>query len=123
MLIIQLNAVKFYGYHGIFDEEKTLGNNYVVDIKIEVSTNKQIIESIAETIDYSKVFDMLQKRMQIPTPLLETIASEFCHTVLNTFKLASSIDFSIKKLNPPIEKFIGDVGVQFILKRNSLQNI
>jgi len=100
-----------------------LGNHYVVDIKIEVSTNNQIIESIAETIDYSKVFDMLQKRMQIPTPLLETIASDFCHTVLNTFKLASSIDFSIKKLNPPIEKFIGDVGVQFILKRNSLQNI
>jgi hypothetical protein len=43
--------------------------------------------------------------------------------VLNTFQLALSIDFSIKKLNPPIEKFIGDVGVQFILKRNSLQNI
>ena len=119
MLTIHLDAVKFYAYHGIFEEEKTLGNNYVVDIKIEVSNNKQIIHSIAETIDYAEVFNMLQKRMQIPTPLLETIATEFCHTILNTFHLASSIDFSIKKMNPPIEKFIGNVGVQFKLKRSS----
>ncbi len=120
MLTIQLDAVQFYAYHGIFDEEKTLGNNYVVDIKIEVSANKQIIESITETIDYALVFDMLKKRMQIPTPLLETIATDFCHTILNNFQLASSIDFSIKKMNPPIEKFIGNVGVQFVLKRSDL---
>ena len=120
MLTIQLDAVQFYAYHGIFDEEKTLGNNYVVDIKIEVSANKQIIESITETIDYALVFDMLKKRMQIQTPLLETIATDFCHTILNNFQLASSIDFSIKKMNPPIEKFIGNVGVQFVLKRSDL---
>ena len=123
MLIIQLDALQFYAYHGIFEEEKTLGNNYVVDIKIEVSTNKQIIESISETIDYAVVFKMLQERMQIPTPLLETIASEFCHTILNTFHLASSILFSIKKMNPPIEKFVGNVGVQFELNRSALKNI
>ncbi len=119
MLTIHLDAVKFYAYHGIFAEEKTLGNNYIVDIKIEVIGNNQIIESIFETIDYALVFDMLQKRMQIPTPLLETIATEFCHAVLNKFQLASSIDFSIKKMNPPIENFIGNVGVQFVLKRSS----
>jgi dihydroneopterin aldolase len=120
MLTIQLDAVKFYAYHGIFEEEKTLGSNYVVDVKIQINTNKQIIGSISETIDYALVFDMLQKRMQIPTPLLETIATDFCHTVLNKFQLAISIDFSIKKMNPPIEKFIGNVGVQFQLKRSSL---
>ncbi|MEI6585999.1 MAG: dihydroneopterin aldolase [Sediminibacterium sp.] len=119
MLTIHLDAVKFYAYHGIFKEEKTLGNNYVVDIKIEVSTNNQIVQSISETIDYAEVFNMLQKRMQIPTPLLETIATDFCYTILNKFQLASSIDFSIKKMNPPIEEFIGNVGVQFKLKRSS----
>ena len=120
MLSIQLDAVKFYAYHGIFEEEKTIGNHYIVDISIQVSTNKKIIAAIAETIDYALVFEMLQNRMQIPTPLLETIASEFCYEILHRFPLATSIDFNIKKMHPPIEKLVGNVGVRFILQRSSL---
>jgi dihydroneopterin aldolase len=82
--------------------------------------NQKIIHSINETVDYTSVYDLLAKRMKHPSDLLETVATGFCHQVMEKFTSVQTIEFSIKKLNPPIQKFEGTVGVSYQLKRSEL---
>jgi dihydroneopterin aldolase len=120
MIHIHLEQLQFYAYHGLYSEERLLGNEYIVDIKIDYQPDKKIIHSIDETIDYSKVYEMIAQRMKIPTDLLETIATEFCFQLMVKYQNVESIYFSIKKLHPPINQFIGNVGVSFQLKRSEI---
>lgn len=120
MLSIHLKQVRFFAYHGIFEEEKKLGNEYEVDILIRCASSNAIIHHLHETIDYTLVYQMLKERMQQPTPLLETIATEFANLVINRFALAESISFQIHKMYPPIVGFVGQVGVVFELNRSQL---
>jgi 7,8-dihydroneopterin aldolase/epimerase/oxygenase len=122
MLTIHLKSIRCLAHHGIFAEEKILGNEYEVDILIQCVTQTVIIQHLSETIDYATVYQLLQKRMQKPTPLLETIASDFSYMILQDFPLAQSIRFSIHKMHPPIEGLIGQVGVIFDLDRSQLNH-
>jgi dihydroneopterin aldolase len=109
-------------HHGIFAEEKILGNEYEVDILIQCTNKVGIIGHLSETIDYAIVYQLLLERMRKPTPLLETIASDFSYMILQDFPLAKTIRFSIHKMHPPIEGLIGQVGVIFELDRSQLNH-
>ncbi len=120
MMKIHLEQLHFFAYHGLYEEERILGNEFVVDLCIQYQPNQKIIHSITETVDYTVVYDLLHQRMMVPTELLETIATDFCNQVMDKFPSVQVIEFSIKKIQPPIQKFVGNVGVSFQLKRSEL---
>ncbi len=120
MIQIFLEQLQFYAYHGLYPEERILGNNYMVDIRVTYQANTKLLHSIEQTIDYSIVYELITQRMKKPTDLLETIATEFCHQLMEKFESIQTIQFSIKKMKPPITKMIGNVGVSFLLKRSEL---
>jgi dihydroneopterin aldolase len=62
----------FHAFHGLYEEEKKNGNNFVVNVDIEVDTDG-IISDLQQTVDYVEVFQLIQKRMLQATPLLETL--------------------------------------------------
>jgi dihydroneopterin aldolase len=66
---IYLNNLRFHAYHGLFDEEKIIGNEFVVNVEI-VLLNEQIISDLNQSIDYSKVYEIIKDIMKTPTPLL-----------------------------------------------------
>jgi 7,8-dihydroneopterin aldolase/epimerase/oxygenase len=116
MLSIHLHNVIIFAYHGLYEHERVNGNNFEVNITIHYQP-KQLVNSIDQTINYVEVYDLLNNRMQIATPLLETLVMEIASQILAQFKLAEEVFISIKKLQPPIENFNGSVGVSFSLKK------
>ena len=118
MLTIHLHNLLFHAYHGLYAEEKTLGNNFEINITIQHIVIVEKIISLEQTINYTAVYNLVKERMQTPTPLLETLAQEICEAILENFSHAETVSFSIKKLNPPIIQFQGSVGISFELKRN-----
>ena len=63
----------FYSYHGIHDEEKILGNEYELTADIQFDEEKEVIHSIQQTINYVDIYQLIQQRMSVPSPLLETV--------------------------------------------------
>ena len=120
MIRIHLEQLQFYAYHGLYKEESVLGNEYIVDITLEYQPEQKLISTIDQTVDYTKIYELIAQRMKIQTDLLETIASEFCYQILHQFKSVDSIFFTIKKLNPPISQCRGNVGVSYQLNRSDL---
>ncbi len=113
MITVSLNDLRFEAFHGIHKEETLLGNTYVVDCVIELHEANEVIRYIEDTVDYSKVYDIIRERMSVATPLLETLCMETGIQVHESFPDTKSIFIRIKKLHPHIEGFQGSTSVSW----------
>ena len=107
---IHLYNLKFFSFHGCHEEEKLLGTDFEVNVDVEIYQPERI-DNIHQTVNYVTVYEVVKQRMAIATPLLETIASDLISQIHIISPLIKSIFVSIKKINPPIENFVGSVGV------------
>jgi dihydroneopterin aldolase len=115
---ISLNKLLFVGYHGLYPEEKKLGNNYSVEIDIDFNPKQSIIDQLDQTIDYVHVYAIVKKWMEIPTPLLETLLGKIADDILSSQALANKVFVKITKLHLPIPSFEGNVSVKIEKSRN-----
>jgi dihydroneopterin aldolase len=115
---ISLNKLLFVGYHGLYPEEKKLGNNYSVEVDIDFNPKQAIIDQLDQTIDYVHVYAIVKKWMEIPTPLLETLVGKIADDILSSQALANKVFVKITKLHLPIPSFEGNVSVKIEKSRN-----
>lgn len=113
MIIVQLHHLLFNAFHGIHEEEKILGNEYVVDASVEFHETPEVISHINDTVNYVTIYNIIKNRMSIPTPLLETIVMEAGNEIHREFPDLKSIYISIKKVHPPIEGMQGAAGISW----------
>ena len=112
MFTIQLNNLRFFSFHGLYEEEKVLGNEYEVNAAITINAHEPVL-ALHQTIDYVKIYHIIKEQMDIPTALLETVVQNLAEHIYTSDNRITSIDINIKKLYPPIAEFIGNVGVSF----------
>ena len=101
---IILNGMEFYGFHGLYPEEKAKGQKFQVDLTLELSLSKAGVEDcIDATVNYSDVFYSVKEIVEGPSRnLLELVAEEIAATVLNEFAV-QRVTVSIRKPNVVIE--------------------
>lgn len=107
---IHLHNLEFFAFHGIHEEERKVGNHFVVSLDAGFEPVKKI-SFINDTIDYTSIFEIVRQRMQLPTPLLETVAEDIIAAVYEKFPNLTEITISIFKLHPPVPGCTGKVGV------------
>ena len=115
---ISLNKLLFVGYHGLYLEEKKLGNNYSVEIDIDFTPKQGVIDQLDQTIDYVHVYAIVKKWMEIPTPLLETLVGKIADDILSSQTLANKVFVKITKIHLPISSFEGNVSVKIEKSRS-----
>lgn len=100
--VIILEGLEFFAYHGVSDAERQTGNKYIVDIKIISDFDQAFLtDSIRQTIDYQKLYQIVKVEIEKPTKLLETIAKRVSDRVNENFSV-EFVEVSVSKLNPPI---------------------
>ncbi|MBC7889725.1 MAG: dihydroneopterin aldolase [Ferruginibacter sp.] len=112
MLTIHLHKLLFHSFHGYYEEEQILGNDFEVNADIVVDTIGQVT-SLRQTVDYVTVYDIIKQRMFQATPLLETVAQELAQAIQTVDERIRSVSITINKLSPPVENFQGIVGVSY----------
>jgi dihydroneopterin aldolase len=122
MLSIHLKDLAFYSLHGLYKEEKILGNNFVVNVHVHYLPQSAFITKLEQTVNYEKLFELVHKRMDQPSALMETIAMEVCNSILKLFPEVQATFFSIEKKHPPIEAMHGSVVVSYQLTREEMTN-
>ncbi|HEY5407647.1 MAG TPA: dihydroneopterin aldolase [Ginsengibacter sp.] len=113
MITVQLHDLHFNSFHGIHEEERILGNEYIIDASVEFLEELHVITSINSTVNYTDIYNIIRERMSVPTPLLETVIMEIGNEIHNEFPQVRSINISIKKMHPPIEGIQGIAGVNW----------
>jgi 7,8-dihydroneopterin aldolase/epimerase/oxygenase len=112
MFTINLHNLIFQAFHGVYDEERILGNIFEVNVSIEFARDEPVT-SLEHTINYASVYEIIKKRMLIPTALLETLAQELTQKIYDFDNRIKTISVSVEKKNPPISNMEGSVSVHY----------
>ena len=120
MLTIELNDLRFFAHHGLYAEEKKIGGEFMLDVYIISKPVTFPIKDIHETIDYTVVYQLVQEVMSDAEPLLETVAGKIVQSVFNKLSHADTVTVNIRKVNPPMIAFEGNVAVKLTLNRSEI---
>ena len=94
--------MKFYAYHGVLEQERRVGNTFVVDLTLTAPLEKAVqSDQLEDTINYAEVYELTKQEMNIPSQLLEHVAGRICRALRHHFPQIEQIEIRVSKLNPP----------------------
>ncbi len=116
---IQLHDMVFYGFHGVHDAERKLGQRFVVSYTAMTDPlNDAKIHNLDDTLDYTKVYDAIKDIMeQQQFHLLENCANRILDITLESFPEIMQAMVSIKKPSVPIQGTLEYVEVEMVRNR------
>jgi len=98
---ISLEGMKFYAYHGVYEEEQIIGNYYTVDVFIQTNfTQASMSDDVFDTINYETVYLICQAEMRKPVKLIETLIERIIMALKHQFATMLSVNVRIEKANP-----------------------
>ncbi len=112
MITIHLHSLIFHSFHGMFKEEKILGNDFEINMDVTIDAPETILK-LHQSVDYVSLHALIKEVMDKPTPLLETVVQALAERVGLFDEKIKSVSVNIKKLNPPIARFQGTVGISY----------
>jgi dihydroneopterin aldolase len=109
---IVLTGLRVRGYHGVQDEERRNGQDFVVDADLELDvTAAASSDDVADTVDYADLAVALAEVVAgPPVNLIETLASRLAATCLLDARV-SAVTVTVHKPQAPIPVRFDDVAV------------
>lgn len=116
---IELDAMKFYAFHGVLPQETLVGNHFVVGVTLVAPLERAVAsDALENTINYADVYNIVKQEMQIPSKLIEHAAGRILYALKAGFPELKEVEVKLSKMNPP---FGGDVrSASVILKESYL---
>jgi dihydroneopterin aldolase len=100
---IYLKNLSFFAFHGLYPEEKKDGNRFMVDVKIRLQVPPDPEnEDLSVTVDYARVYSLIQAEMERPCALLESLCQRIILRITNFFPEIQELEVSVAKANPAI---------------------
>ena len=100
---IILEGMRFYGFHGVNPEEKTLGQPYLIDLTVELDLRRPgRTDRLEDTVNYASLYRAVQGVVEGESRnLLEATAQAIVDRVLEEFSV-KAVQVRVNKPRPPI---------------------
>ena len=110
---IRLKNIQLFGWHGVADKEKKIGQQFEIDIEADVQLHSAIkSDDISQTVDYSKLYEKVVNIFSgNKYNLIESLANKIAVTLTNDFKL-TTCKVIIRKPDAPINGILDTVEVE-----------
>jgi len=110
--VIELTGLRVAGRHGVFDFERENGQDFVVDLKIEIP--RLVDDELDQTVDYGALANEVAEIIAgPPVNLIETLAENIATAVLD-HQLVNQVEVCVHKPQAPIDLTFDDVAVRII---------
>lgn len=124
--VVSVENARFFAYHGYYEEEQQIGNEYFVDVSVHFRPTQTQIKAIRHektlnidleqnTINYELLYRIVNNAMQIPRKLLEKVALDILEQIKEINPMIEKAEVKIRKVHPPFGGDASIASVQFIL--------
>ena len=109
---ISLTGLRVRGHHGVFEFERRDGQEFVVDVVLEVSTAAAAAsDALSDTVDYGDLAQRLAAAVAgEPVNLLETLVARLADVCLSLRGVAAAT-VTVHKPQAPIRLAFDDIAV------------
>ena len=116
---VSLEGIEFHAFHGVFSEEKKLGNRFTVDMHVHTDFKEAMhTDDLKYTVDYFKLYQIAKAHMQVPVKLLEHLGYLMIKDILKAYPESSEIQVIIKKHNPALGGVVNFSVVEVVYPRD-----
>lgn len=113
---IYLREVRFHAYHGVMPQERTVGADFTVDLRVEYPFAAAMrSDKVEDTLNYAHLYNIVKREMDKPSNLLEYVAWRIAEAVFSEYPKSIALDVCITKINPPMGADLKGAGVEIHL--------
>lgn len=115
---IYINNLEFIGFHGVFPEEKKLGQKFWVSLELTVDTREAgKTGDLTKSVHYGLVAQDVEKLfLEKSIDLIETCAENIAEMVLKKYELVKEVKVIVKKPWAPLQMHFENVAVEITRK-------
>jgi len=111
---MKINRMEYYGYHGVFEEERKLGQRYYIDLELELDLQKAgQTDDLTLTVNYAEVHELVKSIVEKKSfKLIEALGEYIASSVLDTYTVINAVTVQVTKPHPPFDIHFQGVTVE-----------
>ena len=117
---IYIKDLELFAYHGVMQEEKVLGQKFVLDIELDIDLRQAgKTDDLTKTVHYGELAHEIELEFTKQSyDLIEKATEQICEYVLINYPLVKEIKIKLKKPWAPTKKHVEYVAVEMKRKWN-----
>ena len=117
---IYLKNIEIFANHGVFQEEKTLGQKFILSLELSLDFSKAAKNGdLSASVHYGELCHNVEKVFNGEVcDLLETLVYKIGAYVLDTYEVVKEVKVSLKKPWAPIGRHLDYAAVETIIARH-----
>ena len=116
---ILLTGIHGFGYHGVFEHERTNGQDFFIDLALGIDLKAaSVSDSLEDTVSYADITDLVVAEITTnPVALIEKLAGRIAEKILRTYIKIDSVTVTVHKPQAPVSAKVQDIVVQITRSR------
>lgn len=101
---IIMENMAFHSYHGVFKEEKKLGQKFFIDgiLYLDLKDAGKT-DDLKLSVNYGEVYKTIKGIVEDENfDLLEALAEKICHTIISEYSMVQRVELEVKKPEAPV---------------------
>ena len=110
---IRIFGIKGYGYHGVLDSERATGQDFFVDVELEVDlSSASRSDDVQDTVNYAEVTNLVFTEITTdPVNLIEKLAGRIANKIKLKFPQTQRVTVTVHKPQAPVSAQVSDISV------------
>ncbi|AIQ44542.1 dienelactone hydrolase [Paenibacillus sp. FSL R7-0273] len=111
---MKLHRMEYYGYHGVFEEERKLGQRFYIDLELELDLQAAgQNDDLTQTVNYAEVHYTVKNIVETESfKLIEALAERIASVLLDTYTIINAVTVKVTKPHPPFDIHFQGVTVE-----------
>lgn len=111
---VTLKNCAFYAHHGVFEQEKALGQRFFVDVVMDVEARDALVsDDIEQTVHYGLAYELVENIVTgSRRNLIETLANDVALGLVAWSPMIRRVEVAIRKPSAPIAGILDYVEVR-----------
>ncbi len=110
---IIIDELRLHAFHGVLEQEREIGNDYVVSLRIGYPMDDCILsDDVNDTLSYAVAAEIVKQEMSKPSALVEHVAGRIIKSLCLQFSDITSIKVKLIKIAPPMSFDMKGAGIE-----------
>lgn len=110
---ITITGIHGYGHHGLFENERSNGQDFYVDLILNLDLSQAAqSDAIEDTVNYAEITELTHQEITTdPVNLIEKLAYRIAERILSSHPKIKAITVTVHKPQAPVGLKVQDISV------------